>query len=53
MWHTCDTVVIRWSTLPTDDATELVTGIIVLETVKAPEGSEYPYLIQTYVLLLK
>jgi len=32
LWHTCDTVVIRWRTTVMPGATQIVTGIIVMET---------------------
>lgn len=32
LWHTCDTVVIRWRTTVQEGATQIVTGIIVMET---------------------
>ncbi|KAK3691778.1 hypothetical protein LTR37_018436 [Vermiconidia calcicola] len=41
MWHTCDTVVLRWRSA----LTQLVTGIAVLEVVPSSAGRE-PYLIE-------
>lgn len=32
LWHTCDTVVIRWRTTVQDGAPQFVTGLIVMET---------------------
>lgn len=44
IWYNCQTVIIRWRTSLTP---EFVTGLIVLETVKAPSGNKYPYVIET------
>lgn len=38
MWHTCDTVVLRWRTTVAPNATEDVTGIVALETVYANDS---------------
>ncbi|KAK5110005.1 hypothetical protein LTR62_006372 [Meristemomyces frigidus] len=44
VWNGCDAVFLRWRTALTP---EFVTGIIVLETTKAPAGSQYNWLINT------
>jgi len=44
VWYNCDNVFLRWRTALTP---EFVTGIIVMETVPAPAGSKYPWLINT------
>jgi hypothetical protein len=48
IWHSCDTVVIRWETTNTANITNVrpVVGIIVMETSQAPAGNQYPYYIQ-------
>ena len=46
VWHTCDTVVLRWRTTVAPGAPEFVTGIIVLETTYQKSTTE-PYLINT------
>ena len=47
IWHTCDTVIIRWETTNTANITDVkpVVGLITMETCKAPAGSQYPFLI--------
>ncbi|KAK3616078.1 hypothetical protein LTR56_022434 [Elasticomyces elasticus] len=49
MWHSCDTVIIRWETTNTANITTVrpVVGLIALETVEAPAGNKYPYYIST------
>ncbi|KAK3114244.1 hypothetical protein LTR53_007640 [Teratosphaeriaceae sp. CCFEE 6253] len=49
MWHSCDTVIIRWETTNTANITGVrpVVGLISMETTKAPEGNEFPYYIAT------
>ncbi|KAF2725525.1 hypothetical protein K431DRAFT_215363 [Polychaeton citri CBS 116435] len=49
MWHSCDTVTLRWETTNAANITnpKPVVGIVALETCPAPAGSEYPYLIDT------
>ncbi|KAK4901102.1 hypothetical protein LTR27_001658 [Elasticomyces elasticus] len=49
MWHSCDTVIIRWETTNTANITTVrpVVGLISLETVEAPAGNKYPYYIST------
>jgi hypothetical protein len=44
LWYNCDTVFLRWRTALTP---EFVTGIAVIETVPAPAGSEYAWLLNT------
>jgi len=44
LWHTCDTVVIRWRSAQDP---EPVTGNIVIEATPAAKGSAQPWLIQT------
>jgi len=44
LWHTCDTVIIRWRSAQTP---EIVTGNIVMEAEEAPAGSQYPWKIST------
>ena len=44
IWHTCKTVMFRWQSPQTPN---LVTGIVVIETEKAPAGSEECYLMKT------
>ena len=39
IWHTCDTVILRWRTTVQPGAPQIVTGIIVLETEY--DGSDY------------
>lgn len=49
IWHTCDTVMIRWMTTNTANITDVrpVVGLVTMETSKAPSGSQYPFLIDT------
>ncbi|KAK0872160.1 hypothetical protein LTR87_012556 [Friedmanniomyces endolithicus] len=49
MWHSCDTVIIRWETTNTANITGVrpVVGLISMETVEAPTGNLYPYQIST------
>jgi len=49
IWHSCDSVTIRWETTNTANITNVrpVVGMITMETCKAPAGSEYPYIIDT------
>jgi len=47
LWHTCDTVVIRWRTTVDSTATQFVTGIIVLETEYNKNSTDQPFLIDT------
>ncbi|KAK1823065.1 hypothetical protein LTR12_002591 [Friedmanniomyces endolithicus] len=49
MWHSCDTVIIRWETTNTANITGVrpVVGLISMETVEAPAGNLYPYQIST------
>lgn len=49
IWHSCDTVIIRWETTNTANITDVkpVVGLISMETCQAPYGNEYPYLIDT------
>lgn len=49
LWHSCDTVIIRWETTNTANITNVkpVAGIITLETAPAPTGNQYPYYIHT------
>jgi len=49
IWHSCDTVIIRWETTNTANITNVrpVVGVIVLETCQAPAGNPYPYYIDT------
>lgn len=49
IWHSCDTVIIRWETTNTANITDVkpVIGLISMETVRAPRGNPYPYLIDT------
>jgi hypothetical protein len=49
MWHSCDTVVVRWETTNTANTTTVrpVVGVLVLETCEAPAGNQYPYYIDT------
>jgi len=44
IWHTCDTVIIRWRSAMSP---EEVTGNIVMECVPSPPGSVYPWKIKT------
>lgn len=48
IWHSCDTVIIRWETTNTANITNVkpVVGVIVMETSLAPAGNQYPYLIK-------
>ncbi|QIX01465.1 hypothetical protein AMS68_006982 [Peltaster fructicola] len=43
IWHTCHAVIIRWVS---NMSPNIVTGIIVIETVPAPSGSKYMDLIK-------
>lgn len=47
LWNACNSVIIRWETTNTANITDVkpVIGLIVMDTVKAPVGSQYPYLI--------
>ncbi|KAI7555542.1 hypothetical protein KC343_g5903 [Hortaea werneckii] len=49
IWHSCDTVIIRWQTTNTANITDVkpVVGLISMETVKAPSSNEYEYWIDT------
>jgi hypothetical protein len=57
LWNSCDAVTIRWMTTNTVNQTDPnlekgyvvkpVTGIIVMATQPAPEGSQYPHVINT------
>lgn len=49
IWHTCDTVIIRWETTNTANITDVkpIVGLITMETCQAPSGSQYPFLIDT------
>lgn len=49
MWHSCDTVIIRWETTNTANITGVrpVVGLISMETVEAPAGNKFPYQIST------
>ncbi|KAK4546267.1 hypothetical protein LTR36_001944 [Oleoguttula mirabilis] len=49
IWHSCDTVIIRWETTNTANITDVkpVIGMISMETCQAPYGNEYPYYIDT------
>jgi len=49
IWHSCDTVIIRWETTNTAPIANVrpVVGLISMETCKAPQGNEYPYWIDT------
>lgn len=49
LWHSCDTVVIRWTTTNTAPIPDCrpVVGLITMETLPAPAGSPFPYLIDT------
>jgi len=44
LWHTCDTVIIRWRSA---QEPEIITGNIVMEAVPSAAGSKYPFKIQT------
>jgi len=44
LWHTCDTVIIRWRSAQTP---EPVTGNIVIEATYAKKNPSNPWLIQT------
>lgn len=49
LWHSCDTVIIRWvttNTAPIPDPKPVV-GLISMELVKNQYGGEYPWLIDT------
>ncbi|KAF2159695.1 hypothetical protein M409DRAFT_70872 [Zasmidium cellare ATCC 36951] len=47
LWNACSSVIIRWETTNTANITDVkpVIGLIVMDTVKAPAGSQYPFLI--------
>lgn len=47
LWNACNSVIIRWETTNTANITDVkpVIGLIVMDTVKAPAGSQYPFLI--------
>lgn len=47
LWNACNSVIIRWETTNTANITDVKTviGLIVMDTVKAPAGSPYPFLI--------
>lgn len=49
LWHSCNTVNLRWKTTNTANITDVkpVIGLIALELVKNNNGSEYPWLIET------
>ncbi|KAI6807116.1 hypothetical protein KC332_g11500 [Hortaea werneckii] len=49
IWHSCDTVIIRWETTNTANITDVkpVVGLISMETVKAPSNNEYEYWVDT------
>ncbi|KAK3680075.1 hypothetical protein LTR78_000452 [Recurvomyces mirabilis] len=49
MWHSCDTVIVRWETTNTANITNVrpVVGIITMETCEAPAGNQYPYYVDT------
>ncbi|KAK5118913.1 hypothetical protein LTR62_000124 [Meristemomyces frigidus] len=49
LWHSCETVVIRWETTNTANITNVrpVVGMITMETCEAPAGNLYPYYIDT------
>jgi len=49
MWHSCDTVIIRWETTNTANITGVrpVVGLISMETTQAPAGNKFPYYIST------
>ncbi|EMC98285.1 hypothetical protein BAUCODRAFT_419645 [Baudoinia panamericana UAMH 10762] len=49
IWHSCDTVIIRWETTNTTrlNTTRPVIGMISMETIAAPAGNLYPYYIDT------
>jgi hypothetical protein len=49
IWHSCDTVNIRWETTNTAPIPNPrpVVGMIAMEVSKAPQGNEYPYWIDT------
>lgn len=47
LWNACSSVIIRWettNTAPIPDPKPVI-GLIVMDTVKAPPGAQYPYLI--------
>jgi len=48
IWHTCDTVIIRWETTDTAPipTPRPVVGIIIMEVEKAPAGNQYPWIIK-------
>lgn len=46
MWHTCDTVVVRWRSHGPGQEPEPVTGIVVIEAEYNKGGAE-PWLIKT------
>lgn len=49
IWHSCDSVIIRWETTNTANITNVkpVVGMITMETCPAPQGNTYPYYIDT------
>jgi len=49
IWHSCDSVIIRWETTNTANITSPrpVVGMISMEVSKAPQGNAYPYWIDT------
>nr|POE63439.1 hypothetical protein CFP56_04342 [Quercus suber] len=49
IWHSCDTVMIRWMTTNTAPITSPrpVVGMITMETCPAAAGAPFPYLIDT------
>jgi hypothetical protein len=49
IWHSCDTVNIRWETTNTAfiSSSRPVVGMIAMEVSQAPQGNEYPYWIDT------
>jgi hypothetical protein len=50
IWHSCDTVMIRWETTNTvTNITNIrpVVGMITMETCEAPQGNAYPRYIDT------
>jgi len=49
LWHSCDTVIIRWLTTNTAPIPEPkpVVGLISMEVIPNTNGTEYPWLIDT------
>nr|POE48395.1 hypothetical protein CFP56_71025 [Quercus suber] len=49
IWHSCDTVMIRWMTTNTAPipSPRPVVGMITMETCPAADGAPFPYLIDT------